>query len=79
MFNAAGLGYCNEEERDAVSFKAICCAVNGKAESTLDNVSWKIKICHDIAIKLFATKPISFCLMANGPHKRRLINEANLV
>lgn len=79
MFNVVGLGYCNEEERDVVSFKVICCVVNGKVESILDNVSWKIKICYDIVIKFFVIKLISFCFMVNGFYKRRLINEVNLV
>lgn len=80
MFNGAVLGYCNEEEQDTVSFKVnVLCITNGNAESTQDNFSWKIKICHDIAIKLFAAKPISFWLMAIRPHKRRLIHEINLL
>lgn len=57
----------------------MCYAVNGHAESMQDHSSSKIKICHDIAIKLFAAKPTSFWLMALRPHKRRLINETNLL
>lgn len=68
-----------KRNRTLSASKHTCGAINGNAESTRDNFSWKMNLRRYVAMELFATKPISFGLMAVRLHKGRLINETSLL